>query len=67
MELSLRPGQRDCTFDGHRFPVTYVQEYALRLYLAAQARRGDALALALLSAMRMTIIDLDGKGYWPAA
>lgn len=49
-------------FDGRRFPRSALSHW---LYHAALARRGDHLAAGLCRAAGLSIIDADGKSYWP--
>ncbi len=35
------------------------------LYIAHRARNGDEDAIAFLTALRVTIVDSNGKQYWP--
>ncbi len=54
-------------FDGCRFQgsIVYNPAAAPCLYLAYQARRGDAVAADALNACMVAITDVDGKTYWP--
>lgn len=51
-------------FDGRSFSYL-TSSLAPFIYLAAIARRGDALAVELLTSSFVEIRDVDGKLYWP--
>lgn len=55
------------TFDGRQFDGLHNPHLPWGLYLAHKARCGDAVAVEVLTAMRITITDADGKSYWPMA
>jgi len=53
-------------FDGFTFfmPITDAMIVPF-LYLAANARRGDPLAIEVLTASKVNIMDVNGVLYWP--
>ena len=52
-------------FDGHQFDWAWSSLYLPVLYLASKARRGDEQAVDVLKAFNCTVLDRDGKRYWP--
>lgn len=52
------------TFDGFRWG-NWSGQHVGAIYLAALARRGDKLAAEILTATNVTILDMDGRQYWP--
>lgn len=53
------------TFDGRQFYRPDRAADLAVLYLAAQARRGDPLAVELLTQTDVRIHDAEGGSYWP--
>lgn len=72
--VPYEPQPRYVEFDGRRFfvgmlmPVMSVTDdhiWMTRLDMAYRARRGDAAAVATLTAFGVRIPDADGHPYWP--
>ncbi len=52
-------------FDGWEFYQPTDAKIIPFLYLASQARRGDPLAIEVLTAFKVSIMDIHGAFYWP--
>lgn len=54
-----------CEFDGHTFNFGADAAVIPCVRLAYDARRGDAISIALLNAYKVEIMTADGGTYWP--
>lgn len=52
-------------FDGHRFSLKKVKQNCNLLWMASFAREGDKRAEELLHSVGFSVVDINGKSYWP--